>query len=234
MFGFRSTMNPQQKGPEKPRRKPVQSRSWQTSLAIQEAFVRLLAGQDYGQVTIRAIVDLAGVGLGTFYEYFGSKEELARVCLHLRAKRIVQSMDECLAQRRGEPIAVIVDALIAVNVGHHRETPERWGPVYLLERHYSGRAAYRTMYGRFVALWSRALQSAADAPPAPVIEEASVTLQAIVYGLISHACIDEGEEIDFPRLMRRLRGAAHGYLGTLGEPPGVLNEAGKTRQNRLK
>lgn len=220
MFGFRSTMNPQQKGPAKPRRRPVQSRSWQTSLAIQEAFVRLLAAHDYAQVTIRAIVDLAGVGLGTFYEYFGSKEELARVCLHLRAKRIVLAMDECLAQRRGEPIVDIVDALISVNVEHHRETPERWGPIYLLERHHSGRAAYREMYGRFVARWSRALLGAADAPHAAVVEEAAVTLQAIVYGLISHACIDEGEGIDFPGLMRRLRGAAHGYLATLGARDG--------------
>lgn len=220
MFGFRSTMNPQQKGPAKPRRRPVQSRSWQTSLAIQEAFVRLLAGQDYGHVTIRAIVDLAGVGLGTFYEYFGSKEELAQVCLHLRAKRIVLAMDGCLAQCRGESMAAIVDALIAVNVEHHRETPERWGPIYLLERHYSGRAAYQKMYARFVNGWSRALLCAADAPQAAVVEEASVTLQAIVYGLISHACIDEGEGIDFSRLMRQLRGAAHGYLRTLGGQEG--------------
>lgn len=216
MFGFRSTMNPQQKGPAKPRRRPVQSRSWQTSLAIQEAFVRLLVEQDYGQVTIRAIVDLAGVGLGTFYEYFGSKEELAQVCLHLRAKRIVLAMDACLAQCRGESMAVIVDALIAVNVEHHRETPERWGPIYLLERHYSGRAAYQKMYARFVSVWSRALLSARDAPQAGGVEDAAVILQAIVYGLISHACIVEAAAVDFERLLARLRGAAHGYLPALG------------------
>jgi len=216
MFGFRNPMNLPRKDPPKPRRRPVQSRSWQTSLAIQEAFVRLLAGQDYAQVTIRAIVDLAGVGLGTFYEYFGSKEELARVCLHLRAKRIVLAMDACLAGHRGAPLAAIVDALVAVNVDHHRETPERWGPVYLLERHYSGRAAYRKMYGHFVAVWRRALAGAADAPCAEVAEEAAVTLQAIVYGLIAHACIDEGAAVDFARLRRRLRNAVSGYLGTMG------------------
>jgi len=34
----------------KPRRKPVQSRSWQTSLAIQDAFVQLLVEGEYDQL----------------------------------------------------------------------------------------------------------------------------------------------------------------------------------------
>lgn len=56
----------------KPRRKPVQSRSWQTSLAIQDAFVQLLVEGEYDQITIRDIVMVAGVALGSFYEYFTS------------------------------------------------------------------------------------------------------------------------------------------------------------------
>lgn len=52
-----------------PRRRPQQSRARHTSGALQEAFVRLLVERNYDAITIREIVDLAGTGLGSFYEY---------------------------------------------------------------------------------------------------------------------------------------------------------------------
>jgi len=156
MFDFRLRMNTVPPPPPKSRRKPVQARSWQTSLAIQEAFVRLLLERGYAAVKIRAIVDLAGVGLGTFYEYFSNKEELVRVCLHLRSKSIVVAMGSRLEEVRGKPLLEITDALIDVNIDSHRPTPERWGPLYLLERHFSGQHAYQSMYDRFIAQWRHA------------------------------------------------------------------------------
>jgi len=66
----------------KARRKPQQSRARMTQAALLESFVRLLDTQDYPDITIRDITELAGVGLGTFYEYFGDKDELAALCIH--------------------------------------------------------------------------------------------------------------------------------------------------------
>jgi len=213
MFGFRRSMPPPAKAPSNTRRKPVQTRSWQTSLAIQEAFVRLLVQTgDYGGIKIRAIVDLAGVGLGTFYEYFSNKEELVRVCLHLRTKGILQAMNDTLDACEGRRLRDIVDALVDVNIDSHRPTPERWGPLYLLERHYSGQAAYQKTYDRFIDTWRRAFLQARDWPAGVAAEEAAATAQTVVYGLVARACISAGAKLDHERLRQQVRLALHGYL----------------------
>ena len=76
------------------RRKPQQSRAKQTSWALQEAFVQLLTKRDYEAITIRNIVDLAGTGLGSFYEYFANKDDLAKVSVHLRTKRLLKTLKD--------------------------------------------------------------------------------------------------------------------------------------------
>ncbi|WP_231908138.1 MULTISPECIES: TetR/AcrR family transcriptional regulator [Cupriavidus] len=201
------------KAPSRTRRKPIQARSWQTSLAIQEAFVRLLVQTgDYDGITIRAIIDLAGVGLGTFYEYFANKEELVRVCLHLRTKAILQAMGQALDDCAGRRLRDVTERLIDVNIDHHRPTPERWGPLYLLERHYSGQAAYQKTYDRFIDAWRRAFLLARDWPAGVDAQEAAATAQTLVYGLIARACISAGARVDHERLRRQVRLALHGYL----------------------
>lgn len=62
MFGFSYMKTPAFKA----RRKPQQSRARMTQGALLESFVRLLDTQDYPDITIRDITELAGVGLGTF------------------------------------------------------------------------------------------------------------------------------------------------------------------------
>ncbi len=44
------------------------------------------------KITIREITDLAGVGLGTFYEYFSKKEDLIALTIHLHVKHNAEQM----------------------------------------------------------------------------------------------------------------------------------------------
>eukprot|EP01031_Cornospumella_fuschlensis_P012274 gene12274-15004_t len=64
--------------------------------ALQQAFVQLLVESDYPRISIRAITGLAGTSLGSFYEYFASKEDLARVCLHLRSKELLTALQQAV------------------------------------------------------------------------------------------------------------------------------------------
>ncbi|MFM7699115.1 MAG: TetR/AcrR family transcriptional regulator, partial [Limnohabitans sp.] len=48
------------------RKKPSQSRSQLTLHALQDAFVRVLIDRGYEKMTIREVVSVAGVGIGTF------------------------------------------------------------------------------------------------------------------------------------------------------------------------
>ncbi|SFP45427.1 transcriptional regulator, TetR family [Variovorax sp. OK605] len=200
-----------------PRRKPRQSRARHTSQALQEAFVRLLVEKGYAAITIREIAAVAGTGLGSFYEYFENKEDLARVCLHLRSKALLLDMRAAVAAHAGRPLREIVDAVIDAQLEVHRAQPLAWGAHYLLERHLSSPEAYRKMYDRFVGEWVGVLEAAndlaADGQKKDVKEVARVC-QTIIYGLVAHTHIGTGGRPDLQALSRQLRGALHGYLAS--------------------
>lgn len=194
------------------RRKPRQSRARHTSQALQEAFVRLLVERGYAPITIREIVMVAGTGLGSFYEYFASKEDLARVCLHLRTKTLLVALREAGVKTAGRPLREMVDAVIDAQLAAHTGAPQEWGAHYLLERHHSSAEAYRKMYDRFVNEWGAALEAASDLPTAFPTREAARVVQTIMYGLFAHTYIRTGERPDAQALDRQMRTAIHAYL----------------------
>src|SRR5258708_29766339 len=65
---------------EKPaamRRRPVQSRAYASSQALQEAFVRVLIEDGFEKTTVREVTAVARGGIGAFYDYFGDMDALA-------------------------------------------------------------------------------------------------------------------------------------------------------------
>jgi AcrR family transcriptional regulator len=58
------------------RRRPMQSRAYASSQALQEAFVRVLIEEGFEKTTVREVTAVAGVGIGTFYDYFGNMDAL--------------------------------------------------------------------------------------------------------------------------------------------------------------
>jgi AcrR family transcriptional regulator len=212
-------------GPEKRRRRPVQSRSWQTSLAIQDAFVRLLDESSYEKVTIRDIVLVAGVGLGTFYEYFDGKEDLARVCVHMRTKRIMQALIRCRKTIAGKSLAESVAAAIESQVAILAQAPREWRQHFLLERLKTDLEFYRTAYELCVLEWRRLIAASADWPAGLAPDEPARLVFTLVYGGLSHEALRAGHTPDFVAAGRRLQRAAVAILDNLVHPPKAL--AGK-------
>ena len=190
-----------------PRRRPQQSRAQHTSRALQEAFVQLLAERDYARISIREIVSVAGTGLGSFYQYFASKDDLARICLHLRSKALLAAMHEAGQQHAGRPLAEIAAAIVDALTAAHRGHPPQWGAHYLLERHLSSADAYRKMYERFVDGWAEAFAAASDPLPPQRLREAARVSHTVLYGLCAHSFIGTGGQLDLTQLARQSRNA---------------------------
>ena len=201
-----------------PRRRPRQSRAHQTSRALQEAFVQLLVERGYAGITIREIVLVAGTGLGSFYEYFSSKDDLARVCLHLRSKALLAATRDAAQQHAGRSLAEIVDAVIGATIDAHRGDSAQWGAHYLLERHLSSPEAYRKMYERFVDAWAAALAEARDPLPAERLGEAARVSFTVLYGLFAHTFIGTGGRADLATLAAQSRRAVHACLEATRAP----------------
>lgn len=169
------------------RRRPHQSRARQTARALREAFVQILVERGYAGVTVREVTLVAGTALGSFYDYFASKEDLARISLHLRSKMLLRAMCEATGRCRGMTMVDMVEAIVDALLTLHRKHPEEWAAHYLLERHFSGLDAYRKMYARFVDAWIDAILATSDWPARQPAYEAADVCQALLYGLFSHA-----------------------------------------------
>jgi AcrR family transcriptional regulator len=80
----------------KPRKHPRQARSKATVDAILEACARLLRSGDYAAVTTNHIAELAGVSIGTLYEFFPSKESIVAALTERHLTRLVTEVSEGL------------------------------------------------------------------------------------------------------------------------------------------
>ncbi|WP_165773101.1 TetR/AcrR family transcriptional regulator [Conservatibacter flavescens] len=65
-----------------------------THNAIRQAFVRLLGEQDYANISIQAICELAPVNRATFYKYYSGKSDLAGKMIADFKQQFTQIMSE--------------------------------------------------------------------------------------------------------------------------------------------
>ncbi len=194
------------------RRKPRQSRARASSEALQEAFVRVLIDKGYGGVTVREVAAVAGVGIGTFYEYVANKEALAALTIHLRVKGLAQALIACTEQHRGQPLKTLVPALIDGQVDQVLGDAVSWAALFMLERQVSTPEVYRKHYDQFVELWTQALAAACDAPEAARLPVMARMVHSLVYGWVTQNLLTLGPELDRQALRTEVHLAVRSYL----------------------
>ncbi|WP_051293654.1 TetR/AcrR family transcriptional regulator [Pseudoduganella violaceinigra] len=197
------------------RRKPTQSRARATAQAIEQAFVQLLVEKGYAQVAIRQVLALAGVGAGSFYEYFASKEALAAVCIRQRVRAIAEALAVAVRDAATLPLPERVDALLDTQLRAPLAEPEQWAALFHLERQVSRPQAFRELYREFVALWETGLGAGPDWPEAAALADAAFAAHAIAYSLVSQTLMARSEHPDAVALRALVRQAVHGYLSVV-------------------
>lgn len=198
------------------RRRPRQSRAQASSDALQQAFVQLLLERGYAKATIREIAAVAGVSIGTFYEYFGDKQSLAALCIHRHVLALADRLRDAIARLRGAPRAELAAALVDLQVDTIGADAALWGALFALERQVSPLTAYRRHYDAYVALWRDALAHAADPPPAARVDGLARMAHTICYGGLSQALLTLGPTFDIAALRSELRAVLLAYLAAAG------------------
>ena len=173
------------------RRKPRQSRAKLTQEALQESFVRLLHERSAAEITIREITDLAGVGLGTFYEYFAKKEDLLALTIHLQVKQHAEDLKSYAQQQLELSTVVEINRYIATIIQFQLQQIQAqqwlWAQTFLLERQVSHIETYQKSYSMMLQMWQQIF--------APVIHNAeqqlrlALNLHRISYGFISQSLL---------------------------------------------
>lgn len=197
------------------RRRPRQSRAQASAQALQDAFVRVLLERGFEKTTIREVAAVAGVGVGTFYEYFGNMRALAALCIHQRVKALEDAGMAVAQAMQGQPLAQGVDAQLDVQVGQVMGEAPVWAALFQVERQVSTLAAFRKHYEAHVQVWDRTLQAAGVPRDAARRAEAARMLHALTYGWVSQSLLACGSQIDARALRAQLGQAAHAYAATL-------------------
>jgi AcrR family transcriptional regulator len=77
-----------------PRKRPAQERSKETVRAILEAAARILRKDGYEGTNVNRVAELAGVSVGSLYQYFPSKEALVAEVARDLAERTIAVFQE--------------------------------------------------------------------------------------------------------------------------------------------
>lgn len=202
------------------RRRPRQSRAQHSEKALRDAFVRVLLERGYAKTTIREVASVAGVGVGTFYEYFGNMRSLAAKWISDTVKDAQHKWRQSFEGRRGQPLVDIVDAVLDVQVSTIAADTQTWTLLFMLERQVSAPSAFRRHYDAWVDAWRDALASASDPPPQDRLALVARMTHAISYGWLSQCMLTTDPPPSEAVLRHELGLAVHGYLaGVASQEP---------------
>jgi AcrR family transcriptional regulator len=108
----------------KPRKAASQVRSRATVDALVEATARILVKEGFDKACTNRIADVAGVSVGSLYQYFPSKEALVAAVAERHQQEIMQTVRGELAEVLALPVEKAMRKLVAVAVKAHRVDPK--------------------------------------------------------------------------------------------------------------
>ena len=95
-----------------PRKKPVQARSAATVETIEEATIQVLLKEGLQRLTTNRVARVAGVSVGTLYQYYPNKQSLLFALLDRHMSKVAHAVEQVnrLAQRK--PLTDMVEQLV--------------------------------------------------------------------------------------------------------------------------
>ena len=200
----------------KVRRKPKQSRARFTQDALLDSFVRLLQHKEAADITIREITDLAGVGLGTFYEYFSQKDDLLALTIHHYVQQNAYFLQDTAkdALQQTPSFQTYVLALVRAQITAIAAQSDLWHKLFLLERQISNAEIFQKHYLQHVAAWRTTLEKHPQAPTVQ-LDQWALNFHRISYGFISQSLMVYGSAMNWTQLEQDIQSAMTGYLSAM-------------------
>jgi AcrR family transcriptional regulator len=110
--------------PGSARRKPRQQRAQETVNAVLDAVIRILKREGIDAVTTNRIAEVAGVSIGSLYQYFPDKHAIFAALHSRHIEEIDHLVQTCLVQHASSPLEVLFRALVEAMVEAHTAEPE--------------------------------------------------------------------------------------------------------------
>ena len=108
----------------RPRKIATQERSRTTVDSLIEATARILVKEGFDKASTNRIAEVAGVSIGSLYQYFPGKEALVAAVIERHQQHIMQTVRAELAQVSAQPLDEAMRRFVAVAVAAHRLDPQ--------------------------------------------------------------------------------------------------------------
>ncbi len=106
-----------------PRKRPRQARSQATVDAILEATARVLRAEGYGKATTNRIAQVAGVSVGSLYQYFPNKDALVTALVEQHISQMLQILTVGLTELADAPLQEVARVLVGRMIQVHSVDP---------------------------------------------------------------------------------------------------------------
>lgn len=108
----------------RPRKSASQQRSQITVDALIEATARILVREGYDKASTNRIAAVAGVSIGSLYQYFPSKEALVAAVIERHTRQLSEVIHAALARVTASPLEVAIRELVGAAIAAHRVDPK--------------------------------------------------------------------------------------------------------------
>ena len=106
------------------RKRPIQARSQETVAAILAATSRVLVREGYEAATTTRVAEVAGVSIGSLYQYFPSKEALVAALIDEHIAKLLGLLAHAVDAAATLPMEAALRALIRTLLLAHAVNPE--------------------------------------------------------------------------------------------------------------
>ncbi len=192
------------------RRRPVQDRSRHTVESILEAATRLF---DRGAATTNGIARLAGVSIGSLYEYFPNKDAILGQLFETHVDEATQALARALDELDPEETVLEdgVRALVATVLSEHVERP---GLQRLFLERIAGLPAVRTRIAEAERRLRGVLQAWLALHPEVAVPDIELAARVVVEGsnALVHGYVAENEGVEPETFVDEVTRLWTGYL----------------------
>ena len=199
-----------------PRKAPRQQRGLMTVQSLEQAFVRvLMLTGDFQKVRVREVVDVAGVGIGTFYDYFPNLQVLAASAMRARKDSLIRTLRQTMVRHADASLSTLVDAMLDDCVEMALQQPKEWAALLMIERQVEDLPGFQAFHLGLQQTWVDAFESHGPECPLPQIKTMSTMVHAITYGWCTQEILVFRGDRTRQASRQELGAAVHGYLNTV-------------------
>jgi AcrR family transcriptional regulator len=186
-----------------PRKNASQERSRATVDALVEATARILTREGFDNASTNRIAEMAGVSIGSLYQYYPNKEALVAAVIDRHNRQTMKTVRAALAEAAAEPVEPAVRRLVTAALMAHRIDP-RLHRVLTEQIPRTGRLKDVEVFNRQLFGLFRAY-----------LEDRKDELRAVDLDLAAFVCVTSIEAITHSAVLHRPRSLSDAEMGGL-------------------